>query len=299
MDYTVVETSYVKSVCKLPRWGMKFVAMIVGGYSLLRDMVKLRARVYGRFKEAFPHLSLIDRFYKSMQYYYYSQLVAFEYGELLYKNEQKIVKTANRLKVKGLDTVKKNTQNSQGMVLFVWHIGNMFLPLLNTELMKELSGRVVRCIAPVGSAERKRALQNRIRTEMGVDFEFMELHSEDIALTTFDVLSNNGVVICTVDWSYSTTRTKLVDFYGRKRSMPVGIVEIARITGAIGYPLCLPTVRGRKEIIIEDPIDFSNVNRGEDALQKVIEKLNSIGTGFIDRFPEQWAFWDRIPRLRM
>lgn len=170
-----------------------------------------RLRISKRYSEVYPQSPLYRLILQSVRNYFFTNLATLEYGVLVYGNEQRAYCMTNNIELIGEECFSQVFKNKTPVVLFVWHIGNMFLPLLNKVIMSQVKDRKIRCVAPVMEAGRKHSLQNKVRKMMDIDFEFLELNADTVAMSVYRTLTDKGVIICTLDWAYDRTRTEEMD----------------------------------------------------------------------------------------
>ena len=106
-------------------------------------------------------------------------------------------------------------------------------------------------------------------------------------------LKQNGILCVSGEGKFGRKQIPL-NFLGRTRLFPTGMVSLAKISGASILPVfCIQEKNSTTRLIIESPIDIkTNLDR-ESGLENSVRQYVNLLESYIRKYPEQYRNWSR------
>jgi lauroyl/myristoyl acyltransferase len=217
--------------------------------------------------------------HKTRQVFKNSAKNYFDLTKIPHKNLEKLF---DKVAIEGLPFLRKAVNDGKGVIIATAHLGNfefgahavasrgfdmMILveAFHNAPFLKKLAemrkGKRVK-IHPVGVSGMKESIQT---------------------------LRRGGIVTIVCDRDINSTGRK-VHFLGRETSFPVGVVDLARRTGAVIVPIfSLRGPGGKTSIFVEPPLKKSRSENRDQAEKENLQSLAAVIEKYVRRYPEQWV----------
>lgn len=273
-----------------------------------KQLKQLKRIVSGNFSYFFPEWKEDEIEQKSNNYIRHLKLKMQEDILLLnynYKNKTKIIER-NTI-IENAEVFSKAISQGKGILLVGSHVGSILLSTysilhLYTKLNKDHPG-ISTCIEPdvfsfraftdyIAHVNKNNLIQmNTINTASD---------KKAVAKEMIQALLNNRIVTSPLDVAKGGSNENIFSFFNKMNIyLPalVGITKIAVHTNSI----ILPWVNYRDDnnklhIAFEEPIQWHiNKNRPQtEKVQKINNELFSILENWIQKFPDQWVYWDRL-----
>lgn len=211
------------------------------------------------------------------------------YFDLLRLASVRVEELNRRITINGLEHLNQAMAQGQGVVLVTAHMGNW-----------DLVGQYLRQLYPERQAiipvepirpEPLLRLVTRLRASGGVIFVPLGVGSLRV---TLQGLRRGDLVAMAADRDIQGNGLK-VAFFGRETSMPVGVLELARRTGAAIVPaFCVREKDNRFTAYVEPPLAVEWQEGVEAELRSNLLKLVAVLERYLRRYPEQWVVFQAI-----
>lgn len=180
--------------------------------------------------------------------------------------------------------IREGQKKGKGVIIAGGHIGNWELLAAYTAAHFPLSVVARRLYFPPFD----RAVVER-RNKLGMQV----IYQQDGIRPVLKALRKNRVIGLLVDQDIKGVASDFIDFFGRKASTPNAHAALAMTTGAVMYAAALvrkPDMRSF-EILIEGPVEIERTGDKNADRIALVEKWSKIFEGFIEKHPDQWAWF--------
>ncbi len=277
-----------------PKWHVLLAAVLSAIVFSLDVSVLGKKGFYGKMRQVRKH-ARVGSFKFCYLYHFYSIRNIFNYGRLLYAKPEYVQREISDIKVLGLENLGEALTSNRAVVAFSAHTGCFFNIFFSELVMKHLNDRSLLLLLPDTSVRRKRIIRDRVSVAFPkTTFDLVDVASKTAGIKIIRSLKENGVIGCTLDYAFSYTRNKMVQFMGKNLEFTVGLVELGRKLAVVYMPCFCYHKDG--EHIIEFMKIFPSVcsKYAEEDIDIVCNKISTIFEKKIMEIPEQWIFWPRL-----
>ena len=206
---------------------------------------------------------------------------ALEFMKMNSYSTEKIIRLVDR--VEGREYMEKAYAEKHGVVCLTAHLGNWeILPIFTNH-----QGWPSAVVAQRLYDSRLDAMLNRFREKRGV----VVIKRGNITREIISCL-RSGMLLGVLNDQDTKVDSRWAPFFGRRAKTPVGILRLARRTGAAVVPVFIARqASGRNRIYIEPAISLPKTGDEESDLLEGARLCNQQIEKYIRRFPEQWVWF--------
>ncbi|MEW6094955.1 MAG: lysophospholipid acyltransferase family protein [bacterium] len=189
----------------------------------------------------------------------------------------------NFIEYEGLEYLDQVLSQGKGGIMATPHLGNCELGCAGL-LIKGYPVIPIAWNIPVKGIDR---LFKQIKQKIGM----MSIHPDQAGMRkVLSALEDNKLVGIVSDVDGGPTGIP-VEFFGRKKSFPIGPIKLALLTKAALIPIyCFRTRPGNLKVMIEEPMILEKGHTPKEELfintQRLAQKIES----YISKYPEQWLW---------
>ena len=193
-----------------------------------------------------------------------------------------------RVRIVGLEHLKKALSKKRGVVALTGHFGNF--PLLCLRLKEE--GFVVHTMTRPMRDEKAGDFFYKLRTEAGVRTIFSYPRRQAV-FTSLKALENNEIIVLQMDQNFGTGGV-WVNFFGKLAATPVGPIILAlRAKAAIVPMFIIREGGGRYTLFIEEEAPLERREDKDEAVLVNAIKFTNIMEEWIRKYPRLWGWFHR------
>jgi lauroyl/myristoyl acyltransferase len=225
--------------------------------------------------------------------HYYSLRAIFNYGWLLYSNEERIRKITSDIRLKGLHNLDSAINSNRTLIVFSAHIGCFFNILFSQRIVDIMGKRDITLLVPSTAETRRARIQDQLKS-FGRPCQLVDISEKTSAIKILRAMKKQSIIGCNLDYAYPYTRNKKIEFMGRIVDMPVGLIELGRRCEVIYLPAYSYIDNDELTIEFEEPFDSTITDNEDNDIEHITKKINNVLEKKIQQIPEQWSFWARL-----
>ncbi len=195
-------------------------------------------------------------------------------------------KLKQRIRLEGLENLKKGLKKGKGVVIFTCHIGNFEW----SGCRIGIEGYKFWAITLFRKSERTNRFFESNRLSKG----FFTVYVNRIH-HIFRHLKNNEIVAVPLDWDSTGKSARSYNFFGRKANLPTGALQIALRSGAALIP-CFIWRDGKytHHQVIGEPVELELTGEKEELIEKNMKKIIPIMEKYIREHIVEWELFHDI-----